>query len=256
MTNAKQKKIVWITGASTGIGAALAKKLLRNNYCVIVTARSQANLQPLLDEFPVDCIPLVMDLTEPDALDTARTSLAHITSYLDAVILNAGTCEYIDVKHFTAAPFNTVMNINFIGAVNTLELPLPLLRKAQGRAQILGVSSMATHLPMPRSQAYGGSKVALEYLLNSLRVDLAAEPIDVSVIRPGFVKTPLTDRNDFPMPFLITPEEAAEHIYKGMEKRQWLIQFPWQLVSIMSFISWLPLRMQTALLKKMSRTQE
>lgn len=256
MTNENQKKIVWITGASTGIGAALARKLLSNNYRVIVTARSPANLQPLLDEFPSDCIPLVMDLTESDALDSTRNSLAQITPYLDAVILNAGTCEYIDVKHFTAAPFNTVMNINFIGAVNTLELALPFLRKAQGRAHILGVSSMATHLPMPRSQAYGGSKVALEYLLNSLRVDLAAEPIDVSVIRPGFVKTPLTDRNDFPMPFLITPEEAAEYIFKGMEKRQWMIQFPWPLVAIMSVTSWLPLRLQTMLLKKMSRNQE
>lgn len=255
MSNARLAQKIWITGASTGIGAALARQLLRDGCELIVTARSLANLQPLLSEFPGQCIPFVIDLADNESLLTAEERLAELTGYLDTVIINAGTCEYIDVQHFTREPFATVMNINFSGAVNTIELALPLLRRSPNRGYIVGVSSMATVLPMPRSQAYGASKAALEYLLQSLRVDLAVENIDVTIVRPGFVKTPLTDRNDFPMPFLQTPEQAAAAIARGMSTRKWLIAFPWQLTSIMNFCSWLPLRWQTALLNNMSRNK-
>ncbi len=107
---------------------------------------------------------------------------------------------------------------------------------------------------MPRSQAYGASKVALEYLFNSLRVDLLADFIDITLVRPGFVKTPLTDRNDFPMPFAQTTAQAAETIMKGIGKRQWLVQFPWPLVWLMGSIARLPMRAQVWLLQKISRT--
>lgn len=246
---------IWVTGASTGIGAALARKLLQQGNEVIVTARNLANLQPLLKEFPERCKAVVVDLSDKEALVAAEKSLNDQVGYLDTLIINAGTCEYVDVKHFNSESFATVMDINFTGAVHTLELALPFLRRSPNQPYILGVSSMATVLPMPRSEAYGASKAALEYLLESLRVDLAAEGIDVSIVRPGFVKTPLTDRNDFAMPFIQTPQQAADEIAYGMARRKWIIQFPWQLVSIMTLCSWLPMRWQTALLKKMSRNK-
>lgn len=239
---------IWITGASTGIGAALASRLLEKGHSVIVTARSSANLQPLVESCPERCHPLVVDLTDKDALPAAEKSLLGLVGYLDVVIINAGTCEYVDVKNFSSESFATVMDINFTGAVHTLELALPFLRRSPNKPYIVGISSMAAVLPMPRSQAYGASKVALEYMLESMRVDMTGEGIDISVVRPGFVKTPLTDRNDFPMPFIQTPEQAAAAILKGMSQRKWTIQFPWQLRSIMTLCSWLPLRWQTALL--------
>jgi short-subunit dehydrogenase len=115
------------------------------------------------------------------------------------------------------------------------------------------VSSMASLLPMPRSQAYGASKIALEYLFNSLRVDMAQEPIDITVIRPGFVKTPLTDRNDFDMPFAMSAEKAVSIMVSGIARRDWMIQFPLPLVLIMRTLAFMPLKIQTWVLQKLSR---
>ncbi len=242
---------VWITGASSGIGEALARRLLGEGRQVVITARSREKLQSIADDFPDNCHVLPVDLTDRQGLDSAREALMAITDHLDAVVLNAGTCEYIDARQFDAGLFEPVMNINVLGSANTLELALPMLRRSPNRAQVVGVGSMAAVLPLTRSEAYGASKAAMEYLMNSLRVDLAPENIDVTLVRPGFVKTPLTDRNDFEMPFLIDAEQASGHIARGMDKRKLTVQFPWQLVWIMHLISWLPLGWQTALLKKM-----
>lgn len=248
-------KRYWLTGASSGIGEALARELLEQGCELIVSARSAERLQALVDAYPERCRVLAVDLTDADQLARARTELEGLCDYLDGVIVNAGTCEYIDVKAFDPAPFERVMAINFQGAVNTLALALPLLRRT-GRAQIIGIGSMVTRLPLPRSQAYGGSKAAFEYLMSSLRVDLAAEGIDVTLVRPGFVKTPLTDRNDFDMPFLQTPEQAARIIATGIHKRRRIVQFPRPLVIIMALVRLLPLGLQTGFLKKLSRNQE
>ncbi len=242
---------IWVTGASTGIGQALARRLLTDGHRVVISARSEDKLEALAREFPEQCRPLTVDLTDRDAMASVADRLKAITPYLDAVVINAGTCEYIDVKQFDAAPFVPVMNINVIGSANTVELALPFLRQSPNRAQVVGVGSMVTVLPLTRSEAYGASKAAMEYFMHSLRVDLAPEGIDVTLVRPGFVKTPLTDRNDFDMPFLVEADTAADHIARGMAKRQRIIQFPWQLVWTMRLISWLPLGVKTSLLKKM-----
>lgn len=242
---------VWITGASSGIGKAVAQKLLNNGRKVIVSARSESKLEELARDYPERCRVLAVDLTDPKQLDAASQRLGELVDSLQAVIVNAGTCEYIDVREFSAAPFERVMAINFQGSVNTIELALPFLRRSPERAQVVGVASMVTVLPLTRSEAYGASKAALEYLIKSLRIDLAPEGIDVTLVRPGFVKTPLTDQNDFDMPFLMPSEKAADRIVNGMNNRKLLVQFPWQLVTIMNLMNCLPLGIQTHLLKKM-----
>lgn len=246
-------KKIWVTGASMGIGAAVARLLLEQGCELVISARGNSALQTLVDEFPERCFPLVLDVADSTTNAAAADFLRSKLGYLDSVIVNAGTCEYSDVQNFSAAMIERVMAVNVMGAANTIEVALPLLRAAPNPGQIVGVSSMATVLPMPRSEAYGASKAALEYLLSSLRVDLAAEHVAVSIVRPGFVKTPLTERNDFPMPFLQTPEQAAHAIVSGMWKRKLLIRFPWPLVTIMGFVSLLPESWQIGLLKKMSR---
>lgn len=247
---------VWVTGASSGIGEAVSRKLLNDGRKVIVSARNASALEDLARDFPDTCQVLTLDLTDPEQLENAGLKLGEFVDSLQAVVVNAGTCEYIDVKKFSAAPFERVMAINFQGAVNTIELALPFLRRSPERAQLVGVASMVTVLPLTRSEAYGASKAALEYLINSLRVDLAREDIDVTLVRPGFVKTPLTDQNNFDMPFIIPADEAAEHIVTGMNKRKLRVQFPWQLVAIMTFIRWLPLGLQQRLLAKMVQKQQ
>lgn len=248
---------VLITGASSGIGYELALRYLKQGARVFALARSQERLAQLTKQFPQQCLPVTVDLSDAGDSKRAGEWINQQVQYLDLAILNAGTCEYVDVDNLSHEPFDKVMAINWQGTINSLLFCLPLLRQKNSqtvRAQLVGISSMASILPMPRSQAYGASKVAVEYLFNSLRVDLANEPIDITVVRPGFVKTPLTDRNDFPMPFAQTTSEAADIIMKGINKRHWLVQFPWPLVWLMNSIACLPLRAQVWLLQKISRT--
>lgn len=247
---------VLITGASSGIGYELALRYLEQGARVLVLARSEEQLAQLTKQFPERCFAVKVDLSNADDSRRAGEWINQQVQFLDLAILNAGTCEYVDVNNLSREPFDKVMAINWQGTINTLLFCLPLLRKSNSQqpAQLVGISSMASILPMPRSQAYGASKVAVEYLFNSLRVDLANEPIDITLVRPGFVKTPLTDRNDFPMPFAQTTAEAADNIMKGISKRHWLVQFPWPLVWLMNSIACLPLRAQVWLLQKISRT--
>ncbi|WP_062062093.1 SDR family NAD(P)-dependent oxidoreductase [Cellvibrio sp. OA-2007] len=252
---------VLITGASSGIGYELALCYLKQGAKVFVLARSEEPLAQLTQQFPGRCVAVRVDLSDADDSQRAGEWISQQVPFLDLAILNAGTCEYVDVNHLTREPFEKVMAINWQGTVNSLLFCLPLLRKkilhekksSAQTAQLVGISSMASILPMPRSQAYGASKVAVEYLFNSLRVDLVNEQIDITLVRPGFVKTPLTERNDFPMPFAQTTAEAAIRIMRGISKRHWLVQFPWPLVWLMNAIACLPLRAQVWLLQKISR---
>jgi short-subunit dehydrogenase len=248
---------ILITGASSGIGLALAEYYLAQGHKVLALARRTEALSDLVKTYSSNCVPVRVDLSDKESCAEAATWIEAEITHLDKAILNAGTCEYVDVNHFTAEPFEKVMAINWLGTVNSLAFVLPLLRKGMAsgkRVQLVAVSSMASLLPMPRSQAYGASKVAIEYLFNSLRVDMAGEPIDISIVRPGFVKTPLTDRNDFSMPWILSPAQAAEKIAKGLVRAKWIIQFPWPLVLLMRSVACLPLRWQIKLLQQLSRS--
>jgi len=251
---AEQQPWVWVTGASSGIGEAVALRLLREGWLVIVSARTKAKLQSMVERHPGRCYALPLDLTDAEALEKAKADLQDITGHLDALVLNAGNCEYIDVKHFDSGAFKRVMDINLLGAARSLELALPLLRRARRKPHIVGVGSMVTVLPLTRSEAYGASKAAFEYLMESLRVDLGSEGMDITLVRPGFVKTPLTDKNDFEMPFLVPVDKAAGHIVCAMATRKKRVQFPWQLVWIMRLIDCLPLGWKTRLLQKMVKS--
>lgn len=248
-----ETKNIWLTGASSGIGQALAHRLLSDGHKVVVSARNLAGLQQLQQEFPKTCVPFVFDVTNTNALVEAQAWLASNLGYLDIVILNAGICEYMDVQALSSELVARVCDTNFMGSVRTLEVALPLLRRAPEPGHIVGISSMVTLLPLPRSQAYGASKAALEYFLLSLAVDLAAEQITVSIVRPGFVKTPLTNSNDFPMPFLQSTEQAVTAIIKAIAKRKLISGFPLRLVALMRVIAMLPTSWQLMLLKKTSR---
>lgn len=145
---------------------------------------------------------------------------------LDTVILNAGTCEYIDAQQFDAALFERVVRINLLANSYCLEIALPLLR-AGSRPHLVGVVSSVTYWALPRAEVYGASKVGLRYLLESLRIDLAQDGIDVTLVSPGFVDTPLTEKNDFPMPLRWPAPQKRRSTFAGAWKSvPWKSLFP------------------------------
>ncbi|MDH3388616.1 MAG: SDR family NAD(P)-dependent oxidoreductase [Gammaproteobacteria bacterium] len=232
----KPNKVIWITGASSGLGRSLAIAQAARGNRVIASARSEDALEELA-ALDANITALPCDITDAASLETAGARMAEISSHLDQVILNAGNCEYLDFPDPDWAAIRRVMEINFFGSVNCVRLALPMLRKSPGgQPHIVGVASQVTAAPFPRSEAYGASKAALQYFFDSLRIDLASEKIDVTVVNPGFVDTPLTRNNNFPMPFLMDVDRAASRIVKNIEARPRSYSFPLRLSALL-FIS-------------------
>lgn len=210
---------ILITGASSGIGRALALHYANAGYQVWAGGRSMEKLQQLCEQHQ-NILPLLCDITDFDAVKASASQLPP----LDILLLNAGTCEYIDnAKQFDGALFERVINANLISIGYCLEAWLPRVKQG-GNLAI--TSSSASFLPLPRAEAYGASKAAATYLARTLSIDMKKDNIHVSVIHPGFVKTPLTDKNDFSMPFLTSPEKAADIIFKGINNNKNEIHFP------------------------------
>lgn len=243
---------VWLTGASSGLGAQLAEQLLRQGMHLAVSARSVEPLQALEQRFPGQVLVAAGDLTDAAQVRAIGERIHDHWGALDQVILNAGTCEYIDVQCFEAAMIERVAKTNLFASAYCVEAALPLLRNGN-RPHLVGVASAVTYLPLTRSQAYGASKAAVRYLYESLRVDLAREGIDVTVVSPGFVKTPLTDRNDFAMPMLWSAEKAALHIARRLPKRPMEIAFPGLFITALRAMACLPRRLSLQLTQRMVR---
>lgn len=228
-------KTIWIVGASSGIGFALAKALLDNENFVIMTARSGDKMRELSERYPNTTAILEADITQPNDLSNLSSRLAEKTDSLDFVVLSAGICEYDDGPHLESDMYRRVFDVNFFANVDCIRMALPLLKRARG--SVVGVTSLAGVVPFPRAEAYGASKAAFDYFLQSLKVDLKQSGVNVMLVRPGFVDTPLTRKNDFSMPYLISAEEAAEAMMKGMRTRKTVLSFPWQLSMPLHFFS-------------------
>lgn len=248
-------KRIWLTGASSGIGAALAEILLQQGHRLAVSARNAQALQSLAERYPQQVLLAPGDLSEPQQVRAIGERIAQQWGALDQVILNAGTCEYIDVQRFEAAMVERVMRANLLGASYCVEAALPLLRLGQ-RPHLVAVSSSVTYLALPRAGAYGASKAALRYLFESLRIDLAASGIEVTLVSPGFVDTPLTQKNDFPMPMRWPVNKAARYIAARLERRPLEIAFPRPFIAALALLSHLPARLQLALGKRLARSEQ
>ena len=224
---------VLITGATSGIGRQLALDYHHCGHEVWAIGRNQQVLNELSG---LGIHSVQLDLTDREA---TLTWFNQQSFSLDIAILNAGNCEYVDLPEFDSALVERVFSSNVLSLSYCIEGLLPLLRKAE-KPLLAGVGSSSSYLPLPRAEAYGASKAAVEYMLKSLAVDLKKENIDVSLICPGFVKTPLTDKNDFPMPFCMDVEEASQRIRQGLAKRKAEIHFPKRLTWPLKALSLLP----------------
>ena len=224
-------KTILITGATSGIGLALFEHYVARGDKVIACGRDATKLSLLSSKAYKTSL---FDLNNPADIEKQLKGVGE----LDIVILNAGDCHYIDdAKHFDGKLFADIIATNLTSLGWLLQFTLPQLNYG---GQLVLVSSSATILPFPRSEAYGASKAGMDYLANSLRLDLAQHNIDVTLVHPGFVKTPLTDKNNFDMPFLITSSEAATRIIAGVDKRKSYLHFPKRLTLLLKLISYLP----------------
>ena len=168
------------------------------------------------------------------------------------VFFNAGTAEYVDIQRFDSALFERVLQANFMSMVYGIEAVLPLLRESP-RPLLVGMSSTVAYAGLARGEAYGASKAAVRNMLQGLRIHLLPERIPVCVVCPGFVRTPLTDKNDFPMPLRIEPQEAARHIVAGMAREREEIHFPKVFSLTYKLLSSLPSALYTRIMSATAR---
>ncbi|MDW8313015.1 MAG: SDR family NAD(P)-dependent oxidoreductase [Burkholderiales bacterium] len=218
------RRRVWVIGASTGIGLALARELLARGARVAVSARRAELLEAEFGrEANALCLPL--DITDPAALEAALARIVSVWDGLDLGVVMAGTYQPLRAWELTPETIRGTMETNVYGAMNASAL---LARRflAQGSGHLSIVSSVAGYRGLPKAAVYGPSKAAMINFAETLWLDLADKGVAVSVVNPGFVKTPLTAGNDFKMPFLIEPEEAARAMIAGYEAGEFEIHFP------------------------------
>ena len=240
---------IWVTGASTGIGAALARELADRGARVAISARSADQLA----EVAAGRMAVVpVDVTDRAATVAAGQAVREALGGLDVAVLNAGTWSSFHVEPWDSALFAEHLQVNVMGAVHTMEAVVPQM-VAAGSGRVVGVASVAGYRGLPGSEAYGAGKAALINLLESLRGTLAPRGIVVQTVNPGFVTTRMTDRNRFPMPFKVPAEVAARTIADGIARDRAEIVFPLPMAVLMKVVRVLPVRVWTALTATMAR---
>ena len=264
-----KNKCIWITGAGSGIGRSLALKLAAMGNHVLISGRNVEKLKSVVQDFnkmsesistdsdgsiisnsaaKISILPY--NVSDDSQVDYLKQKIRAIFDALDISIICAGHCEYVDNANLQADLFRRVFDVNVFGAVNTTAIALPMLRERalqakkhehhDSRPQIVAIASLSALVGFPRAEAYGASKAAMNYLFDSLRLDIACDDIDVTVVNPGFVETPMTQVNDFSMPFLMQADEAADRIIAAIAKRKRRLDFPRRLSWLLRLAAMLP----------------
>lgn len=242
-----QGKRVWIVGASSGIGRATAELLLQKGATVAVSARNQAALDEIATAYP-NAVALAVDVLQADSLQAAYQQFC-AEQPLDLYLHCAADYQPMRAWDIDVQRMLRSMNINYGGVLHALDVVLPdFLARQRGR--IVVIASVAGYMGLPKALAYGPTKAALINLCESLYLDLKPRGVDVQVVNPGFVATPLTANNDFDMPDLMTPEQAAAALVSGLESSKFEISFPKRFTSSLKLIKRLPYGLKLRLLGK------
>ncbi|HKP45093.1 MAG TPA: SDR family NAD(P)-dependent oxidoreductase [Pyrinomonadaceae bacterium] len=235
-------RVVLITGASSGIGRGLALELARRGARLGLVARRVDALTEIVNEIEssqrekniegkIRAIALPADVQDEDAIRQVAETLDREMGPIDVLIANAGIGNSIDGSELTGNDVAKVINVNVIGVANSVAAVAGKM-VARGHGQLVAISSLAAYRGLPKSAAYCASKAAVSAFFESLRLDLEPRGIDVTIIHPGFIKTPLTAGRDAQMPFLMELDDAVNKIIAAMEKRKKSYAFPWQLATI------------------------
>ena len=243
-----QKKI-WITGASSGIGKAAAEKFAKEGWKVAVSARRKEILDIMAQDQNISSFPL--DITNRDQINNVFKNILNEFGDLDLCLFSSGTYEPKDEQSIDPNKIKNVINVNFLGVIDCVKT-VEKYFKNQKSGHISIVSSIAGYRGLPNSSGYGPSKAALTNFTESIYFDFKKFGVRVSIISPGFIKTPLTDKNEFSMPFLKTPDYAAEKIFNGLVKSNaFEIHFPKGLTLVLKFLRILPYKLYLVIVDKL-----
>jgi short-subunit dehydrogenase len=242
-----QKKI-WITGASSGIGKSLAEKFASEGWKVAVSARRKEILDKMADNENISSYPL--DVTNQEQISDVFLKIINDFGSLDLCVFSSGTYDPKLEQEINIKQNKFVMETNFFGVLYCIKSVEKYFKdKKDGHISI--VSSIAAYRGLPNSSGYGPSKAALTNLTESLYFDFKKHNVRISLVSPGFIKTPLTDKNEFPMPFIKSPEFAAEKMFDGLTKsKAFEIHFPKALTLFLKFLRVLPYKIYLFLIDK------
>lgn len=238
---------VWITGAGSGIGAALAQRLAAKGDDVVASGRRPQPLAALAALYPGRIRPMPVDVTDRDAVVRTVEAMGAV----DMAILCAGDHRPTPAQAFDAETVRHLLEVNLMGTVHCVEALLPAML-ARRRGHLVLVASVAGYRGLPTAAGYSASKAAVIALAESLRLDLADSGVRVTLVNPGFVDTPLTQRNSFAMPDIISPAAAADHVLRGLDGNSFEIAFPRRFALAMKLLRILPDRVYFPLVRKVT----
>lgn len=245
--------VAWVTGASSGIGREVAAQLARAGWIVAISARREEELVSLAALHPGQMLVVPLDITDQPAVAAAVARIeAESGRKIARAVLNAGTYIRDTAPDFDVQKFKTQLDVNLLGTANCLAAIMPQMLAA-GRGQIGIVGSLAGLSGLPGAVTYSSTKAALLAMAQSLKFDFARAGLAISYIAPGFVKTPLTEKNQFPMPFLMDVEDAAAAILRGLNGNKFLIAFPGKLAWPLRFLRILPAPVFNALVSRATK---
>lgn len=214
-------KRYWLVGASEGLGRALAHEMSAAGVEVVVSARNQERLDELVRELSNPAQAVAVDVSDREAVEAAADAIGPV----DGVVYLAGVYWPMKAQEWDNARAEQMAEINYLGASRVVGAVLPnMIERGAGHVVLTG--SLSGFRGLPGAIGYGASKAAVMYLAESMRADLGSGPIKVQVVNPGFIKTRLTDKNDFKMPFIMEPEEAARLMFEHMQSNRFKTSFP------------------------------
>jgi NADP-dependent 3-hydroxy acid dehydrogenase YdfG len=228
-------KRYWLVGASEGLGRALALKLSKTSCEVIVSARSTERLEALVAELPGKARAVACDVADPESVRRAAEEVGEI----DGMVYLAGLYWPMKATEWDAEKVATMVDVNLTGAARVVGEVLPPML-ARGRGHIVLTGSLSGFRGLPGAVGYGATKAGIMSLGETMRIDLKGTGVVVQNANPGFIRTRLTDKNEFRMPFLMEPEEAAEHMMALMRSDRFSSSFPWAFGAWFRFSQFLP----------------
>tara|TARA_B100000686_G_scaffold351753_1_gene451395 strand:+ start:2953 stop:3714 length:762 start_codon:yes stop_codon:yes gene_type:complete len=242
------KKVAWITGGGTGIGKELAKVLVKNKWNVVISGRRIDKLNQVKNFGKNNITSFKLDISSSTQCQKIVKKIFTKFGKIDLAILNAAAYNPGNLEFSELKKIKNVIDVNLTGQINCLSYIVPYMKKEKS-GQIVFISSPAGFRGLPNAGIYGVTKSALTFLAESTHIELLKSKIKIQVVHPGFIKTPMTDKNKFPMPFLMSSEEAAQKIFNKLKSPEFEISFPKKLIIPMKILQIIPYKLYFFLMK-------